>query len=147
MWLDFQQEESSSMPSVSDSDNTTTGDSMGKRSRLEDCKNDIDNLLSAYTENAENDADENMDEKSEPDEKLLSPIKELLVFSEKKASSSLLQHLESDTMAAQSPILAKKSSNSLDNFKMKSNNRWVYSGIRNEFAIQFWDINDFFQVF
>lgn len=120
-WLDVQQEESSSMSSVSDTDNATSGDSTGKRSRLEDCQNDIDNLLSAYTEITENDADNESNEKSEQDEKLFSPIKELLVFSEKKNSSSLLQNLDSDTMSVQSPILAKK--NSLNTFKIKSNNK------------------------
>lgn len=109
------------MSSVSDTDNATSGDSTGKRSRLEDCQNDIDNLLSAYTEITENDADNESNEKSEQDEKLFSPIKELLVFSEKKNSSSLLQNLDSDTMSVQSPILAKK--NSLNTFKIKSNNK------------------------
>ena len=109
---------------------------MGKRSRFENFTNDIDNLLSAYTAETTEDISEEKKESFESDEKLFSPIKELLVFSEKKNTSSLLEHLQSDTNSVQSPILAKKTAN-LDVFKIKSNNKFVLLILMNYSLLSF----------
>jgi hypothetical protein len=122
--------------SSASSDTDQGYDSMGKRSRFENFTNDIDNLLSAYTAETTEDISEEKKESFESDEKLFSPIKELLVFSEKKNTSSLLEHLQSDTNSVQSPILAKKTAN-LDVFKIKSNNKFVLLILMNYSLLSF----------
>ena len=122
--------------SSASSDTDQGYDSMGKRSRFENFTNDIDNLLSAYTAETTEDISEEKKESFESDEKLISPIKELLVFSDKKNTSSLLEHLQSDTNSVQSPILAKKTAN-LDVFKIKSNNKFVLLILMNYSLLSF----------
>ena len=122
--------------SSASSDTDQGYDSMGKRSRFENFTNDIDNLLSAYTAETTEDISEEKKESFESDEKLFSPIKELLVFSDKKNTSSLLEHLQSDTNSVQSPILAKKTAN-LDVFKIKSNNKFVLLILMNYSLLSF----------
>ena len=122
--------------SSASSDTDQGYDSMGKRSRFENFTNDIDNLLSAYTAETTQDISEEKKESFESDEKLFSPIKELLVFSDKKNTSSLLEHLQSDTNSVQSPILAKKTAN-LDVFKIKSNNKFVLLILMNYSLLSF----------
>ena len=122
--------------SSASSDTDQGYDSMGKRSRFENFTNDIDNLLSAYTAETTEDISEEKKESFESDEKLFSPIKELLVFSDKKNTSSLLEHLQSDTNSVQSPILAKKTAN-LDVFKIKSKNKFVLLILMNYSLLSF----------
>lgn len=84
---------------------TSSNDNAMKRSRTIDIKNDIDNLLSDYKTESDNQTEEN----------LLSPIKELLIHKDVDEESIKKEFIHF-TSSVQSPILAKKVN--LDSFKI-----------------------------